>query len=72
MFIDAFTNERRTLREFQARVSDAATALAALGLEGEKGDVVGILSENNMVSPAASLSLTCHPHYKNGFRYACI
>ncbi|EIM81740.1 acetyl-CoA synthetase-like protein [Stereum hirsutum FP-91666 SS1] len=51
VFIDAFTNERRTLREFQARVSDAATALAALGLEGEKGDVVGILSENNMEFP---------------------
>lgn len=71
VFIDAFTNERRTLREFQARVSDAATALVVLGLEGEKGDVVGILSENNMVSPAASFSPTCHTHYKNEFRYAC-
>lgn len=71
LFIDAFTNERRTFREFQARVSDAATALAALGLEAEKGDVVGILSENSMVSPVASLKPTCHTHAWINFWYGC-
>lgn len=49
LFIDAYTNERRSWKEFQKRVADASTALAELGLEAEKGDIVGILSENSMV-----------------------
>ncbi|KAI0785238.1 hypothetical protein C8Q75DRAFT_333646 [Abortiporus biennis] len=52
--IDALTGKSRTRREFNERVRDAATALAApvseggLGLSGDKGDIVGIFSMNCM------------------------
>ena len=54
--IDARTGKTRTYREFEERVKYAATALGApviqggLGLSAENGDVIGIMSENCMVS----------------------
>lgn len=71
LFIDAYTNERRSFREFQVRVAFAATALAALGLDGEKGDMIGILSENNMVRPALSSTPACHSYCMNVPRHPC-
>lgn len=50
LFVDAYTGERRSWKQFEKRVGDAATALASLlGLDAEKGHIVGILSENSMV-----------------------
>ena len=53
--IDAVTGKKRSFREFYDRVVDGATALGSplsengLGLEGDNGEVVGILGENSMV-----------------------
>ncbi|KZS92177.1 amp dependent CoA ligase [Sistotremastrum niveocremeum HHB9708] len=52
--IDGKTGEKRTRQEFLERVYDGATALGAsvedggLGLSGEKGDMVGIVSYNSL------------------------
>ena len=54
--IDAKTGETRSFREFVERVEWAATALGApveeggLGLSAGNGDIIGIMSENCMVS----------------------
>lgn len=54
--IDSTTGRKRSSREFLERVYDGATALGAsvsqggLGLRAEDGEMVGILSENCMVS----------------------
>lgn len=51
--IDATTGQKRTFTQFRERVSLGATALGApegLGLSPEKSDMVGILSENCLVS----------------------
>jgi acyl-CoA synthetase (AMP-forming)/AMP-acid ligase II len=54
--IDARTGKTRTFREFEERVKYAATALGTpviqggLGLSAENGDVIGIMSDNCMVS----------------------
>lgn len=54
LHIDAVTGERRTYREFQARVNDLATGLGGstsdgcLGL-GKPGEKVGIMMENSSV-----------------------
>ena len=56
LHIDALSGKKRMYHEFRERVRDAATALGApaseggLGLNGEAGDIVGILSHNAMVS----------------------
>ncbi|KAG2147416.1 uncharacterized protein EDB93DRAFT_1104094 [Suillus bovinus] len=52
LFVNVATGQRRSFREFVNRVHDGAAALGAdmtqggLGLRPEKGDLVGILSEN--------------------------
>jgi len=57
LFIDAATGRKSTYREFYERVMDGATALGSpisdqgLGLRGEDGEIVGILSENCVVRP---------------------
>lgn len=51
VFVDAFTGEKRTFRQFHERVLDGATALGGphgLGLTGEN-EIIGILGENCMV-----------------------
>jgi hypothetical protein len=56
LHIDAASGHKRTYREFLNRVYDGATALGVpipdggLGLRTEDGEMVGILSENSMVS----------------------
>jgi len=56
LHIDPITGRRRTFHEFLQRVNVGATALGApiseggLGLRGEDGEMVGIMSENSMVS----------------------
>ena len=58
--IDAKTGKTRTFRDFVERVEWAATALGApiekggLGLSAENGDMIGIMSENCMVSESRS------------------
>jgi acyl-CoA synthetase (AMP-forming)/AMP-acid ligase II len=55
LFIDAATGRKMNYREFYERIMDGATALGSpiseqgLGLSGEDGEIVGILSENCMV-----------------------
>ncbi|KAH7885512.1 hypothetical protein F5I97DRAFT_1810218 [Phlebopus sp. FC_14] len=52
--VNALTDEKRSFREFIERVRDGATALGSdtghggLGISPEKGEIVGILSENCM------------------------
>ncbi|KAF4577266.1 hypothetical protein EYR40_009365 [Pleurotus pulmonarius] len=54
LFIDASNGHRRTHREFVADIYDGATALGAsfetgcLGLRGDDGEMVGIMSDNSM------------------------
>lgn len=54
--IDAATGNKRSYREFYERIMDGATALGSpiseqgLGLSGEAGEIIGILSENCLVS----------------------
>jgi long-subunit acyl-CoA synthetase (AMP-forming) len=51
--VDAVTGRQISYREFYERVMDGATALGSekgLGLNAEAGEVVGILSENCLVS----------------------
>lgn len=54
--VDAKTGEKRTYREFCARVQLGATALGTpvseggLGLRGEDGEVIGIIGRNSSVS----------------------
>lgn len=65
--VDVLRGRKRTRKEFEERVRDAATALGApvseggMGLSGEAGDIVGICSGNCMVSaPAFQLSKFIH------------
>lgn len=57
LFIDASNGHRRTYREFVTDIYDGATALGAsfetgcLGLRGDDGEMVGIMSDNSMVRP---------------------
>lgn len=66
LHIDSVTGRKRTFSEFLERVYDGATALGApvsqggLGLRGEDGEIVGILSENSLVSRTGSLNLICY------------
>ncbi|KAG9227612.1 hypothetical protein CCMSSC00406_0000742 [Pleurotus cornucopiae] len=54
LFIDASNGHRRTHREFVTDIYDGATALGAsfetgcLGLRGDDGEMVGIMSDNSM------------------------
>lgn len=56
LHIDGLTGRRRSRKEFDERMRDGATALAAsldeggLALNGQSGDVVGIFSTNCLVS----------------------
>ena len=50
LHIDAVTGRKRSYYEFRDRVYDGATALDALGLSAEAGNIVGIYSFNCMVS----------------------
>lgn len=56
LHIDAKTGKTRGFRDFIDRIQFAATALGAptaeggLGLSTENGDIIGIISENCMVS----------------------
>jgi hypothetical protein len=58
LLIDGITGKKTCYHEFYERVMDGATALGSpvsgngLGLNGEDGNIVGILSENCMVCPA--------------------
>ena len=65
--VDVLSGRKRTRKEFEERVRDAATALGApvsdggMGLSGEAGDIVGICSGNCMVStPARRISKYIH------------
>ncbi|CAL1713286.1 unnamed protein product [Somion occarium] len=65
LYVDAESGRQIRRSEFNERVRDAATALGAplsaggLGLSGEKGDIVGILSSNCIDYPTLVLgSLT--------------
>ena len=55
-FIDPVQRQKLTYKDFLERVYDGATALGSpvtsggLGLEGGVGEIVGILSENVLVS----------------------
>jgi hypothetical protein len=58
MYIDARTGCRRTYQEFRERVHLVATMLTTSASEGglgirvgEDGEIVGIMSQNSMVSP---------------------
>lgn len=61
--IDVVSGRKRTRKEVQERVRDAATALGTpasqggLGLSGEAGDIVGICSGNCMVSMLWPMSM---------------
>ncbi|KAG2362836.1 hypothetical protein BDR07DRAFT_1405854 [Suillus spraguei] len=54
LYVNATTGERWSFRQFVERVRDGATALGAdveqggLGISLEKGEIVGILSENSL------------------------
>lgn len=56
LYIDGATGKKRSFFQFKDRVFDAATALGTpqaqggLGLSGDDGEIVGILSENCLVS----------------------
>lgn len=58
LHIDAFTGEKRTYRDFVARVNDLATALGGstsdgcLGLSPDNGDKIGIMMGNCSVCRA--------------------
>lgn len=62
LHIDVVTGERRSFREYVKRVNDATTALGApvlqggLGLHGQEGEIVGIISDNSMVTRIESLA----------------
>lgn len=71
LYVDAESGRQIRRSEFNERVRDAATALGAplsaggLGLSGEKGDIVGILSSNCIVSLVCTtylLSESLSPH----------
>lgn len=63
--VDVLTGERRTFREFYARLRDGATALGTdvahggLGIHRENDEIVAVLSENCLVCFA--LPQTCRP-----------
>ena len=54
--VDPQTGCKKTYRQFLARIQDLATAMSApiaqggLGMRGEDGEIVGIMSENCSVS----------------------
>jgi hypothetical protein len=56
LHVDGITGYKRTYRQFLHRVRDGMTALASpasqggLGLSASKGDMIGIFSDNCMVS----------------------
>ncbi|KAI0309886.1 acetyl-CoA synthetase-like protein [Amylostereum chailletii] len=62
-YVDGPTGRARRLREFLARVESLAAALAApaskggLDLRGDAGEMVGILSENNIEWPTLAFAL---------------
>lgn len=55
LHIDVKSGKKRTYREFVQRVRHGTTALGApvseggLGLKGDDGEIVGIMSDNSMV-----------------------
>jgi hypothetical protein len=56
LYIDAITGRKQTYYDFLERVYDAATFLdtpvseGGLGIKAEEGEVIGILSDNCIVS----------------------
>lgn len=62
-YIDGVTGQKRGFREFVKRVEDAATALGApveeggMGLRGDRGEMVGVLSENCLDYPTICFTL---------------
>lgn len=66
LHIDAVTGKKRSYREFYEQVMDGATALGSpvsekgLGLNGEAGEIVGILSENCLVSFDHDIHIFAH------------
>jgi len=83
LHIEATTGKRRSFREFYERVIDGATALGSpisadgLGLNGEDGEIVGILGENSMDYIVLAHSLlaittpfTMFSHYYTSFELA--
>lgn len=63
-YIDGVTGQKRGFREFVKRIEDAATALGApvegggMGLRGDRGEMVGVLSENCLVCVYSCQHLT--------------
>lgn len=61
LHIDGLTGRKRSRKEFDERMKDGATTLAApldqggLALDGQSGHVVGIISTNCLVTPSWSI-----------------